>query len=74
MKIGNNAMMTGVQGFNAAKQRMQEAANTIASGDQTDNLTTPLIDLKQSELDAKANAKVIETAARTSDFLIDIKV
>ena len=53
---------------------MQEAANTIATGDQVTDLTQPIVDLKVSELNAKANAKVIETAAETSGFLLDIKV
>ena len=75
MKIGNNsALLTGVQGFTKAKQQMQEAANTIATGDQVTDLTQPIVDLKVSELNAKANAKVIETAAETSGFLLDIKV
>ena len=75
MKVGNNPLMTGVQGFNSAKQKMQEAANNIASGEASNkDLTTSIVDLKQSELDAKANAKVIETAAQTTGYLLDIKV
>lgn len=75
MKIGNSPLMTGVQGFNAAKQKMQEAASNIASNDPNNaDLTTSIVELKQSELDAKANAKVIETAAQTTGYLLDIKV
>ena len=78
----NNILSTGVQGFQQATQRANQAAQEIASSSVKDasqegisskDLTESLVDLKVSELDAKANVKVIATASDLIGSLLDIK-
>ena len=79
----NNILNTGVQGFQDASARANQAAQDIASQnvtnasensiDQTD-LTSSLVDLKVAEFDAKANLKVIQTASDLVGSLLDITV
>ena len=79
----NNALNTGVQGFHNAQSRATEAATEIASqsvekspeqAEQPKELTTSLIELKTAEIDANANAKVIQTASDVLGSIIDIEV
>ena len=79
----NNVLNTGVQGFQEATSRANQAAQEIASQNVTDStkesintndLTNSLVDLKVAELDAKANAKVIQTATELVGSLLDITV
>ncbi len=84
----NNALNTGVQGFQNAQARANQAAQEIAtqqSGNlnQTDSskessnnkdLTNSLVDLKTAENDAKANARVIESASDILGTILDISV
>lgn len=66
---------TGFQGLREGLFRVQEAATRIVqssgSGD-IDALTEALVDLKSAELQAKASAKVIESANETVGTLIDV--
>jgi len=73
---------TGVEGFQRATEKANQAATEIASSSVRDasteavsnkDLTQSLVDLKVAELDAKANAKVIETASDLIGSIIDIK-
>jgi len=82
MQIGN-ALNIGVQGFQEAQSRLSQAAQDIASqsvqdssveGVDTNDLTTSLVDLKVAEIDAKANAKTIQTASDVLGTLLDIEV
>jgi len=78
-----DSLNIGVQGFQNAQLRAQEASLSIASQsikdasiesiDQKD-LVTSLVDLKSAEIDAQANAKVIQTASDILGTLLDIKV
>ncbi len=79
----NNALNTGLQGFQDAQSRVSQAAQDIASQTVTDStkdsidtkdLTTSLVELKAAENDAKANAKVIQTASDVLGTVLDINV
>ncbi len=79
----NNAINTAVQGFQDAQSRANKAAQDIASQnvqDSTENsvdaadLATSLVELKTAEIDAKANAKVIEAATSVLGSILDISV
>jgi len=78
-----DSLNIGVQGFQDAQLRAQEAAQSIASQSVKDasvesidqrGLASSLVDLKSAEIDARANAKVIQTASDVLGTLIDIKV
>lgn len=78
----NSLLNTGLKGFQDANLRANQAASEIASHTVSDaseqsidqnDLTTSLIDLKTAEIDAKANIKVVETAANLIGTLLDIK-
>lgn len=78
----DSVLNTGVQGFQDATRRAGEAAQSIASQSVKDastesinqkDITSSLVDLKVAELDAKANAKVIETASDLVGTLLDVK-
>lgn len=78
-----SALNNGLQGFQAAQSRINEAAQDIASQSiadasvesiDTNDLTSSLVDLKVAEIDAQANGKVIETAADVLGTLLDIEV
>lgn len=77
----NNILATGIQGYQNATQRAGEAAQSIASQSVKDSttqaidqkdLTTSLVDLKSAEIDARANAKVIESASDLIGSLLDV--
>ena len=77
----NSALNTGLQGFQDAQSRVNQAAQEIASLSVTDStkdsidtkdLTSSLVDLKVAENDAKANAKVIQTASDVLGTLLDV--
>jgi len=81
--VSGSALSIGLQGFQAAQTRANEAAQNIASQSVTDastesintnELVTSLVDLKAAEIDAQANAKVIETASDVLGTLLDIEV
>lgn len=78
----NSALNTGLQGFQEAQSRINQAAHDIASQSVTDStvdsidtndLTTSLVELKVAEHDAKANAKVIQTASDVLGTLLDVE-
>lgn len=82
MEIGS-ALNTGVQGFQEATARANQAAQDIASTSVKDATAKPveqkdmavsLVELKQAEVDAKANVKVIDTATEMVGSLLDITV
>ena len=59
-------------GMNAAMQRFQTAASTIASG--TGDLEQAAIELMMSKISLEAEARVAEVVAQMSDRLLDITV
>ncbi|MFE8071748.1 hypothetical protein QQM79_11880 [Marinobacteraceae bacterium S3BR75-40.1] len=81
-----NALNTAVNGLQTQKTRLNGLAQEIASGGRvtpqqpaapesqpaTRDLTAPVVELKQTELMYKANAKVFETADETLGTLLDI--
>jgi len=78
----NSALNTGLQGFQEAQSRMNQAASDIASQSVTDSttdsidskdLTTSLVELKVAENDAKANVKVIQAASDVLGTLLDVE-
>lgn len=78
----NSALNTALQGFQEAQSRVNQAAQDIASQSVTDStvdsidtndLVTSLVELKVAEIDAKANAKVIQTASDILGTLLDIE-
>lgn len=82
MEIGNT-LNTGLQGFQNATNRANEAAQEIASqsvsdstqkGVNTSDLATSLVDLKTAQVDAEANAKVIKSASDMIGSLLDVTV
>ena len=83
MEITSSALSTGLQGFQAAQERVTQAAQDIASQSvsdattesvNTNDLVSSLVELKAAENDAKANAKVIETASDVLGTILDIEV
>ncbi len=77
----DNALNIGLQGFQEASRDVTEAAQNIASQSVSDasvesinqtDLVESLVDLKVAELDARANAKVIETASNLVGTLLDV--
>ena len=77
-----NALEIGLQGFQDAQSRVNQAAHEIASQEVTNSsensidqkgLVNSLVDLKVAELDAKANVKVIQTANDLVGSLLDIR-
>ncbi|MBV1908290.1 MAG: hypothetical protein KUG78_03155 [Kangiellaceae bacterium] len=79
----DSTLNIGVQGFQDAQRRATDAATEIASSsvtesehsvDQTQSLTTSLVELKAAEIDANANAKVIQTASDVLGTIIDIEI
>ncbi len=72
---------TGVQGFQNATSRANQAAHEIATQSVTDStkdsvntqdLTESLVDLKTAEIDARANVKVIQSASDLIGTLLDV--
>ncbi len=77
----NSVLNTGIQGFQQATERANQAAQDIAGQQVTDSkvdsvnskdLTTSIVELKQAEIGAKANAKVIQTASDVVGSLLDV--
>jgi len=66
----------GLQGLLDSQQRAQDAASRIVqagtTGGSTQDIVEAVVDLKSAELEAKAAARVIETANRTVGSLIDV--
>lgn len=80
MAIGSvsssNVLATGLQGLQGGVARANDAAGKIARAGTTDpdgDLTTPLVQLKSSELQVKASAAVVKSADDMIGTLIDIK-
>ncbi len=78
----DSILNSGVKGFQQATERANQAAQEIASQSVSDaskeginqkDLVESLVDLKVAEHDAKANAKVIETAGELIGSLLDVK-
>jgi flagellar hook protein FlgE len=70
----NSVLSTGVQGIQSGLNRANQAAGEIArSGttEQNGDLAKSIVDLKSSELQVKASAKVIKTADDLLGTLID---
>ncbi|BDX03595.1 MAG: hypothetical protein ACPGRG_09845 [Marinomonas sp.] len=88
MQINNSSFLYGQQGFQRSQDRLDQASQKVADAskqtlgsDQTKDsglygspIQDGLIEAKSSELDAKANAKVIEASDKTIGRLIDISV
>lgn len=88
MQINNSSFLYGQQGFQRSQDRLDQASQKVAdaskqtlSSDQTKDsglygspIQDGLIEAKSSELDAKANAKVIEASDKAIGRLIDISV
>ncbi|MEW7866756.1 flagellar basal body rod C-terminal domain-containing protein [Aeromonas diversa] len=74
----DSAMTSGTLGFQRAEQKVADASASLASlntpsGDKV-NVTEELVNLKVGELQAGANAKVIQSASDMMGTLIDIRV
>jgi flagellar hook-associated protein FlgK len=78
----DSAFTTGLQGYQRAEQRVDQASEAIASVNVARpepeaapvTLTDELINLKIGELQAGASARVIQTASDMLGSLIDIRV
>ncbi|MCS3457139.1 flagellar hook-associated protein FlgK [Aeromonas sp. BIGb0405] len=78
----DSAFTTGLQGYQRAEQRVDQASEAIASVSVARPepeaapvaLTDELINLKLGELQAGASARVIQTASDMLGSLIDIRV
>ncbi|MFM4704643.1 flagellar biosynthesis protein FlgE [Aeromonas bivalvium] len=78
----DSAFTTGLQGYQRAEQRVDDAGTAIARATLTPSepqaapveITDELINLKLGELQAGASAKVIQTASDMLGSLIDIRV
>lgn len=78
----NSILSTAYQGIQTASQGVSEAASDIASQSVTDttsesiesnDLVQSLVELKQSEIQFTANAKVISSASDLVGSILDIK-
>lgn len=73
MSVGS-ILSTGVQAMQTSLNRADKAGGQIATkGIEDDNLAKNLIDLKLSELDAKAAANIIKTGDEMLGTIIDIR-
>ncbi|MFG0832892.1 flagellar biosynthesis protein FlgE [Aeromonas bivalvium] len=78
----DSAFTTGLQGYQRAEQRVDDASTAIARATLAPSepqaapgeITEELIHLKLGELQAGASAKVIQTASDMLGSLIDIRV
>ena len=78
----DSAFTTGLQGYQRAEQRVDDASTAIARATLTPSepqaapaeITDELINLKLGELQAGASAKVIQTASDMLGSLIDIRI
>lgn len=78
----DSAFTTGLQGYQRAEQRVDQASEAIANVNVARPeseaapvaLTDELINLKLGELQAGASARVIQTASDMLGSLIDIRV
>lgn len=76
-----SAFNAGVQGFQNATGKANQAASSIVkqtatksiAPDNSPSLTESIVDLKVAEHQAKASAKVIETADELIGSIVDIK-
>jgi hypothetical protein len=72
----NPISQAGVQGLRDSLSRAADAAARISQASSTAtspaDIAEAAVDLQAAELQAKASAKVIETAERTLGSLIDI--
>jgi hypothetical protein len=72
----NPISQAGVQGLRDSLSRAADAAARISEASSTTtspaDIAEAAVDLEAAELQAKASAKVIETAERTLGSLIDI--
>ncbi len=69
LATGVQGVQTGVANANEAADRIARLGTTESDGD----FITPMVDLKQSELQVKASAAVIKSADEMIGTLIDIK-
>ncbi|MGE6109483.1 flagellar biosynthesis protein FlgE [Aeromonas sobria] len=78
----DSAFTTGLQGYQRAEQRVEDAGTAIARATLVPSepqaapveITDELINLKLGELQAGASARVIQTASDMLGSLIDIRV
>lgn len=74
------AMSSGLSGLRTAMRDMQKTAFDVASQNGEErpealmDVTQSMVELKQSEIQAKVSAKVIETENQVMQSVIDIKV
>lgn len=72
----SSVLATGIQGVQTGMANANEAAGKIArlgTTEQDGDFVTPIVELKQSELQVKASAAVIKSADEMLGTLIDIK-
>ncbi len=78
----DSILSTAYQGIQTASQSASKAASDIASQSVTDTktdsldsntLVSSLVELKQSEIQFTANAKVVSTASDLIGSILDIK-
>lgn len=80
MRIDSGSMMqAGLEGIRNGQSQMTDAAKRIANYGAKENAEAPnpgdfakdAIDLKQSEIQVKASAKVVKAADRSLGALVD---
>lgn len=75
-----SATSSGLSGIRTAMRGMQQSAfdiasqNTEESPEALKDVTQSLVDLKESEIQAKVSVKVIESENQLMKSVIDIKV
>lgn len=77
--VSNVTMANGLTAFQNATNHMTRAGDQIAKesvsamteGKKTD-LLSPIVDLQQASLDAKAAVRLLEVEKQTSDYLLDV--
>ena len=70
---GQLGLQRSQQSLDQASEKVAEASTNRTSDDARDGIQSGLIDAKTSEINAKANARVIDTANEVLGTLIDIK-
>ena len=86
MQINNSSFLYGQQGLQRSQDKLDQASHKVAqastqtisqnpsrnSGVYGSSIQEGLIDAKSGQLDAQANAKVIDSSNKTIGSLIDI--
>jgi len=77
--VSNVSMANGLTAFQNASDHMARAGDQIAKASvatmtegKKSDLLSPIVDLQQASLDAKAAVRLLEVEKETSEYLLDV--